>query len=191
MTRIQPPYQPTPESLAERFAGVFDPVDGYTALQGFEGFKERTVADISTGDGAYSDLCLQLGASSLTCFELDFASIQTAWNAHRLQGADIHFGDAAVLSKDNRFANQFDVVTAFNIAPHQTSRLIGAARRMLRPGGDLVVTSAEVGLMSRVAELERATTPYFSSVGSARVWRGQPMLSSNFITLALDKRNES
>lgn len=191
MMRLQPPTHPTPELLAEQFAVVFDPVEGFAPLQGFEGFKERDVADIGTGDGAYSELCLRLGARSMTCFELDITGIQRAWDAHRLQGADIQIGDAATLSSDERFAGQFDVVTAYNIAPHQTTRLVGAARRLLKPGGDLVITSTEVGLMSRVAELERATIPHFESVGSARVWRGIPMPSSNFVTIAVDKRSES
>lgn len=188
MTQLKPPHEPTPELLAERFAAVFDPSNGFASACGFSGFENRVVADIGTGDGAYSDLCLQLGAKGLTCFELELESIKRAWDAKRLDSADVQIGDAVELSRRSDFMGHFDVVTAYNIAPHQTPRLIGAARRLLRPGGDLIVTSAEVGLMSRVVEIEGATKPYFASVSSTRVWQRKVMPSSNMLTIAINKQ---
>jgi len=188
MTRIQPPFERTTETLAERFALVYDPVEGAATMAGFGGFKERAVADIGGTEEHCSELCLGLGAASLTCFETSVSSISRAWDSGRLRDVSIELGDVTKLSAEERFTGRFDVVTIYNITPHLTVQMVSAGIRMLKPKGDMIVTSAEVGLMSRVSEIEDALQQHFDTVQSARVWRGaDSMPGNNMITLAIGK----
>lgn len=168
-------------------ARVFAP-GGIATELGFSGFEGRKAVDIGSGDGSYSDLPLKLGALSMTCIEQNMSEVASMHRKGNCVGATVLAADATTASRLPDMSGAFDIATLFNIAPHQSLPLLAAGVRMLHARGELIVTTAEVGLLSRVTEIEKILDHTFARVETAKLFNGgRPKPANNFLTVATQR----
>lgn len=97
--------------------------------------EDDRLLDVACGSGLALELAAVRGA---TVAGIDASSRLVALARDRLPGADIRVGDMAALPWDD---GSFDIVTSFRGLWATTREAMAEARRVLRPGGRIAVTS--------------------------------------------------
>lgn len=136
------------EPCGSRYLGASDDFDAHVRARyelepyirefaGFERAAGKRVLEIGVGMGADYLQWLKAGAIA-TGVDLSSASLERARQRCEMAGyaPDLHEADAECLP----FAdNTFDIVYSYGVMHHSpdTSRCVGEARRVLRPGGSL------------------------------------------------------
>jgi hypothetical protein len=180
------------EAGARKLATVFAPNEALRNL-GFTGVEGKTVADIHPHGFDHIAALVMLEPVYVSCIGVrvdDVVEVEAMLAAAELphevttthvdeviRGADTP-GEVAV----------YDVVTIANVPTGQESTLISAASRLVKPGGELLVSGGNAGFFSRANDIERVMRRMgFPNVGSIRTW-GTTRLPMGHNTLTVGTR---
>ena len=166
MLHINPPSEFAPEQVSAALLDAFAP-DGLAGQLGHEGFAGKKVVDVGAGDGRYTRVLSELGASEITsvekhqCFIDD--GMRKGWFTGRVVCAD-------VVSLATVTGHQFDQATIMNISPQSAVEIIAATVSLIQPDGQLIVTLVEKW---RTGEIDTFMRRHFPFVNAAKVWKGR------------------
>lgn len=162
-----------------RLEHIFDP-QGIAEQLEFGGFASQAVIEVGSGSGEFSRIALKMGATSLTCVEPRIGTDSLYPVDDRLEIIQKPI-ETAVAEGDLHPAN---LVVVYNVAPWpDRPDILRRLPQIVAPGGQLVITTAERGMLSPVSELEDALGGYFQSIKSSPI-RPASLLGNNNIIVA-------
>lgn len=166
------------------FASLFEPGAGreYVAMHQHLGVRAGDeLLDIACGSGLALELAQARGA---TVSGIDASPRLVTIAADRVKGADVRVGDMAALPWPD---DSFDVVTSFRGLWATTPEALAEARRVLRPGGRISVTTwGHVKASSGVWALSPLTLAETDKVRAQAAMKslGRPGVGEEILTAA-------
>ncbi len=183
----------TPETTgASKLAAVFAPNEALQNL-GFAGVEGRTIADIHPHGFDHIAALVMLQPHHISCFGVPLEKVVTveamlasAQLPHEVSTATIAELTQALGSTGVTAA--YDLVTIANAPTGQESTLVTAGSRLLKPGGQMLVTGGNAGFFSRAGDIERAMLQAgFPEAGSVRTWGSTPQpMGHNTTTIGIN-----
>lgn len=139
----------------------------------------RRVLDLGSGAGYGSDFLLKKGASSVTGVDIDPRNVRYARRRYAADGLTFVHGDAEDLDAS---LGTFGLIIASNVLEHlhDVTPALDALRRMLEPGGRIVI--AVPPIFDDASLRENEAIPYHRS--NYRIERWLEMLDARFGSVA-------
>lgn len=181
LTQLRPPNQFSPDIVGSVLRDAFAP-NGMAEQLGHRGFEDVRVVDVGAGDGRYTRLLTELGASEVVAIEKHQCFIDEGLRRNWFTGRVICADVVDIAVQDETLYEQASVM---NLAPGDTIGIVDATVRLLRPDGQLLVTLVE---WWRTDEVVGELSKYFSHVQAAKVWKGDvPLPAHNVMVVGSNK----
>jgi ubiquinone/menaquinone biosynthesis C-methylase UbiE len=127
------------QSGGKRFSGVYE---GFLALAGLE--PGQVIVDIGTGRGELLAVAVERGAARAIGVEYSEAAVALARETIAVHGvadrAEVHLADARDMPVEDGTADLVSLLDVVeHLAPDELDRALAEARRVLKPGGRVVI----------------------------------------------------